>query len=274
MIRNVTVAILLVAIGAQPACADTPAQRVVSLDFCADQFVLKLLPRSSILALSPDADKEFSYMRSAASGIPSVRPVAEDILMIEPGMVVRSYGGGPRVQHFFARAGLPVVQVPYTGNIAGVRDSIRDVAMQLGVAQRGEDIVAEMDARLSRLGESSFRKSALYVTPTGVTSGPGTLVHDMLLAAGLRNFQSEPGWHSMPLERLAYEQPDVVAAAFFNASTTQPAMWSAMRHPVARRQIKNQPMVSIDGSWTACGGWFLLDAIEALATLQAGDESP
>ena len=103
------------------------------------------------------------------------------------------------------------------------------------------------------------------MTPAGVTSGPGTLVHEMLLAAGLSNFERRPGWRSLPLERLAYESPDLVAAAFFDLNTNHPALWSAMRHPVARRQIIQRPTVHLPGAWTSCGAWFLLDAIESLA---------
>jgi iron complex transport system substrate-binding protein len=44
-------------------------------------------------------------------------------------------------------------------------------------------------------------------------------------------------------------------------------MWSATRHPVAQRQLRDQETVMLQGAWTSCGGWFLLDAIEALAGL-------
>ena len=79
--------------------------RIVSLDFCADQYVLKLADREQILAVSPDAVREFSYMRETAQGLPTVRSVAEDVLILKPDLVVRSYGGGPKAGDFFERAG-------------------------------------------------------------------------------------------------------------------------------------------------------------------------
>ena len=122
-----------------------------------------------------------------------------------------------------------------------------------------------MDGRLRSIRTSQVPKNALYMTPAGVTSGPGTLVHEMLLAAGLENFEQQPGWRSIPLERLAYESPDLVAAAFFELKTNHPSLWSAMRHPVARQQVRDRPTVNLEGAWTSCGAWFLLDAIESLA---------
>ena len=87
----------------------------------------------------------------------------------------------------------------------------------------------------------------------------------MLLAAGLKNYQQIPGWHPIPLEMLVYEQPELVASASFGADADSPDAWSAMRHPVALAQLENSKVVPLQGAWTACGGWFLMDAVEALA---------
>ncbi|MEO0882636.1 MAG: ABC transporter substrate-binding protein [Pseudomonadota bacterium] len=245
-------------------------QRIVSLDFCADQYVLKLADRSRILAISPDAVKDFSYMRDAAVGVPTVRPIAEDVLILKPDLVVRSYGGGPNAAAFFGRAGVPVLQVGWASNVDGeemgsIPNLILHMADGLGHPQRGEALVDEFRARLANVRARKTGDVALYMTPAGVTTGPGSLVHDMLMAAGLKNFQQRPGWGSLPLERLAYEQPDLVAAAFFETLTNHPDAWSASRHPVARAQLAEPGTVPLQGAWTACGGWFILDAIEALA---------
>jgi iron complex transport system substrate-binding protein len=268
MIRSCIFIVLLCLLPAGMVIANgstSQVERVVSLDFCADQFVLKLLPKSRILAVSTDAQRHFSYMREAAVGIRQVRSIAEDVLVLQPDLIVRSYGGGAHAKKFFERAGLPVIQVPFANDIEAIRQSIMFIATGLGEPERGEVVVKEMDDRLGSIRISSESKSALYMTPAGVTSGPGTLVHEMLLAAGLSNFEQQPGWRSLPLERLAYEQPDIVAAAFFGTNTNHPALWSAMRHPVARRQMLQQPTVHLKGAWTSCGAWFLLDAIETLA---------
>jgi len=266
-VRLLTRLIALLGLSSSVAFAEPPVERVVSLDYCADQFVLQLLPRESILALSPDATSDFSYLRDKAEGLPVVRSTAEDVLSIEPAVVVRSYGGGPKAAQFFERAGVRVIQVPFGNDIAGIRTTIDHLANELGVPDTGQALIAEMDLRLERIQTDGKRRKALYMTPTGVTSGPGTLVHEMLTAAGVDNFQERAGWRSLPLERLAYESPDVVVAAFFDASQDHPGMWSAMRHPIARKQIGERPTASIQGAWTACGAWFLLDAIEAIAAV-------
>ncbi len=275
---------LLLACGAPPSASDTasdaaraaagPPQRVVSLDYCADQYVLKLLDRGQIQALSPDATAAFSYMRAAAHGLPTVRPRAEDVLALQPDLIVRSYGGGPNAAAFFTRAGVPVVQLGYAADVQGVRDVLRETAAALRVPERGAALLEQMDARLAAVGPAAAATTheaasapprALYMTPAGYTAGPGTLVHALITAAGLANDQDAPGWRPLPLERLAYSAPDLVAAADFGAEANIFNAWTSARHPVARRQLDERPVVPLEGAWTACGGWFVMDAVEALA---------
>ena len=278
-----------------PAPAPARAQRIVSLDFCADQYVLKFVERHRILAVSPDAGREFSYMRDAAAGLPTVRPVAEDVISLKPDLVVRSYGGGPRASLLFERAGLPVYNVRWAQDMDEIEQVIGEAARALGSPEQGLAVAMEMRTRLASLrgsgsngasgsasgdthtsdsngasGNGNANTSAgladvLYMTPTGVTSGPGSLIHEMLTAAGLENFQTRPGWWPIPLERLAYEKPDLLAVAFHESLADHPHAWSAIRHPVARALLDRETVIPIEGAWTACGAWFLMDAVESLA---------
>ncbi len=257
---------------ATPQPVETPvrAMRIVSLDYCADQYVLKLVGRDRILALSPDATRDFSYMRAAAKGMPKVAPRAEDVLVLKPDLVVRSYGGGADAGAFLARAGVPVLQLGYAEDLAGVRRVLLETAEKLGERAHGERIARDMDRRIAMLARARIARAApaaptlLYATPGGVTSGPGSLIHELIELAGYRNFQQQPGWQPLPLERLAYEKPDRVAMAWFGRRDYNPDQWSAARHPLMRTASAH-PAIGLEGAWTACGGWFVLDAAEAMA---------
>jgi iron complex transport system substrate-binding protein len=257
--------VLLVATLASFQATSAAPRRVISLDYCADQFVLKLLPRERILGVSPDADAYFSYMRDHVGNLPRVRPVAEEVLLRRPDHIVRAYGGGPGMVRFLGGAGVPTTQIGHVDSLDAIRQSLRRIAGDLGVPERGEAVVAEMNTRLDRLPRASTAPEALYLTPSGYTAGSGTLIDDILRAAGLRNFQREPGWRSLPLERLAYERPDLVASARFHHSSLILAPWSSARHPLVRRRLREVPVVALHGAWTSCGGWFAMDAVEALA---------
>jgi iron complex transport system substrate-binding protein len=247
--------------------------RIVSLDFCADQFVLKFAPRTAIRALSPDAGRPFSYMRAAAAELPTVRAQTDDLLALRPTVVVRSYGGGPGVSAAMERAGIEVIQLGYPETLADVRAEVLRVGGALGNPAGAQRTAADMDRRLAAIAKRPIRKPrALYMTKGGVTAGPGTLVDDLMRAAGLANFQRRAGWNAIPLERLAYETPDLIAAASFDGASGNVDSWSAAAHPIARAQLRQRPVVHLEGAWTACGGWFLVDAVEALAN--AGYRAP
>jgi len=252
-----------------PLLSERP-MRIVSLDFCADQYVLKLADREQILAISPDGVKSFSHMRDEAMGMPTVRAIAEDVLILKPDLVVRSYGGGPNAAAFFERAGIPVLQVGWASSLHGegtgtIPDLIQQMADGLGQTDRGEALVAEYKNRLEQIQENATGTPTLYMTPSGVTSGEGSLIHEALLAAGLENYMQKPGWHSLPLETLAYSRPGLIATSYFGSRERQQSKWSAARHPIAQRELKTADQVTLEGAWTSCGGWSILNAVEALS---------
>lgn len=239
--------------------------RVISLDYCADQYVLRFVPRSHIVAVSPDARKYFSYMRDAHRDVPSVSPAAEDVLVYQPTVVVRSYGGGPRARTFFERAGVRVVQLGYPTSLAQVRAQIVEIAGQLGSRAQGEQVANRFDQRLQTLRRRQHAPSALYTTPGGVTTGPGSLVHKMMLEAGLANYEQRAGWRDLPLERLVVDKPGMLAVATFGDAGSHVDPWTRSRHPHVRALSQQLPSVQFEGAWTSCGGWFLVDAIEAMS---------
>ncbi|MEM6535897.1 MAG: ABC transporter substrate-binding protein [Pseudomonadota bacterium] len=274
MIRLAVLLGLFLASGCVPAPISTPENsiptRIVSLDYCADQYVLQLAKRDHILAVSPDATKSFSYMRTQAEGLPSVRSTAEDVIALKPDLVVRAFGGGPQAISFFERAGIPVLNIGWATSIDGeapdsIPNIIAHVADGLGEPARGEAVITAFNARLGNARVHSDGKTILYVTSGGATTGPGSLVHELFETVGLKNFETDPGWRSLPLERLAYDQPDLVASAFFDVKDSPRGAWSAAGHPVSRSLMASTPAVPLKGAWTACGGWFVIDAIEALS---------
>jgi iron complex transport system substrate-binding protein len=239
-------------------------KRIVSLDYCADQFVLKLADRSDIIALSPDATRAFSYLRDEAKGVAQVRASAEDVLALKPDLIVRSYGGGPNAAAFFERAGVKVHQIGWGEDFDAVRTNVTDAARAMGQIERGQAVITEFDQRLAAIAKSP-PLSTLYLTPGGVTTGSGSMVDLMMRQAGLTNFQAGSGWHPIQLENLARARPDMVASARFGEATDHQDQWSMSRHPVMTQMLEDVRVAQFDGATTACTGWFVLDGVEAMA---------
>ncbi|HWU13287.1 MAG TPA: ABC transporter substrate-binding protein, partial [Caulobacter sp.] len=81
------------AVVAGPAVARTGPERVMSLDSCADQYVLALAARGTIVGVSSRAAAPDSFLRAKAAGLPKRRTTLEAVLSARPDIVVRQWGG-------------------------------------------------------------------------------------------------------------------------------------------------------------------------------------
>ncbi len=253
-------AALLMFAAALPAFAQGEKPTLVSLDYCADQFVLGLADREQILALSPDAEKPFSYLREKAAGIPKVQAMAEDVIALQPDMVVRSWGGDARSLAFYQRLGIETVQLGYASDMEGAKNITRAAGEALGQAARAEALIAAMPPPAAPSG-----KSALYLTPGGVTTGAGTMMDAILKTAGLENAAKGAGWMDLPLEQLVLSPPDLSVTAFFGFGSDAQDRWSVARHPVMRRILKESAAIDLTESRLTCPAWFVADEAAALA---------
>lgn len=243
-----------------PAAAVAEGARVVSLDYCADQFVMGLLDDVQIAAVSPDADKDFSHLRARAAGLKQVRSLAEDVVALQPDIIVRSWGGDARAMQLFERLGIETVQIGYANDIDGAAEVTRSLAQALGVSDRGEALIAAMPAAVDSNGQR-----ALYLTPGGVTAGRGTMVDSILRAAGLTNSVDAEGWTALPLESLVMRAPDTLVTAFFDFGTDRTDHWSVAQHPVIRRLREDAAAYPLDESRLTCPAWFVAGEARDLA---------
>ncbi|MGE3581924.1 MAG: ABC transporter substrate-binding protein [Hyphomonadaceae bacterium] len=249
---------------ASPAHAQP--QRIVSLDFCADQYVLRLAAPDQIAAVSRGAGAMDSYERARARGVPSVRATMEEVAPLRPDLVVRSFGGGPALEAALARRNVTILNVGWSENIAQVLTDVRRVSTAFGRQAEGEAFARQLEARRAALARNRPRAQSpvLYLTPGGVTAGRNTMVDAIFREAGAVNAEEGAGWRPAPLERLVARQPERVVLSFFDLPAARADGWSAARHPVMRRIVRETPSVSWPAAWTACPTWGALDAAEAL----------
>jgi iron complex transport system substrate-binding protein len=252
-----------------PPSFTPPAQRIVSLDVCADQMVVGLVAPSRIAALSRDVDRDFSAVRGQAQGIARVRPRLEDVLAVRPDLVVRAYGGGSDIAGALERAGVRVVQMGFAQSLEDVRDEVLKAGDALGAAAAARERVAMLDRRRAALARPDLRPDqrplALYVTPAGVTAGRGTLIDAMMREAGLQNIETASGWRPLGLERLATERPLIILAAYFSSQSGRSNHWGLARHPVVAAAFARAHTVHLDAAAVSCGSFAMWDGVAAMA---------
>lgn len=255
--------LLLGVLAAAPAAAEEARPRVLSLDYCADQYVLALADRDQIAAITSGPEDAFSALRARAQGLARVREASEDVIALQPDLIIRSHGGGPRALDFYNRLGLQTLQLDFAPGFDGVRARLREVGAALHQTARAEDLIAQMDARLDEAGRDPSGLGALYVTPGGVTAGAGVIIDDVFKAAGVRNIVAERGrigWPGLSLEALMLETPDLIVTGFFDMPGERVNAWSVTRHRLMRERLATRPSVAVDGALLACSAWFVADA--------------
>ena len=246
------------------------ALRIMSADFCADQYALALADREDIVMLSPDAEKDFSYMRAAAEGLPQGRPDIETIARARPDIILRFWGGdNTRLTRFADKFGARVVTLPYASSFEDIEAVISAAAAAIGEEARGTELISDLRNDIAALqGNPPPMRDALYVTPGGVTAGAHTLIDEIITTAGLTNVASAAGlsyWPALPAEAIVAEPPDFFVAGFFTAQSERADNWSAARQPAIRRILDTADGVYLPPDVISCPGWFAIDAAKSIA---------
>lgn len=250
------------------AMAETPP-RVVSLDSCADQIVLRLADDGQILALSANATLPFSYSRELAKNYPSHNNSAEEILELNPDVALRTGVGGWDLAAMLTRLGVRQVATGLPNNLDEVARDVSIFANAMGQVERGQALLDEMAARLKLIkarAQNYHQLNALYLSPGGTTTGAGTFVGEVIALSGLSNMMAGemPSWGQLDIEQLVLNPPDIIIGSFFDAQIGNADGWRFAKHPVVERLMKHALFINVPSRMLACPQWMMLDAIELI----------
>jgi iron complex transport system substrate-binding protein len=250
------------------AAQSTHLPKVVSLDYCADQYVLALADAEQIGAVTPDADDTHSFYRDLARDLKKMKPTAENVLAMRPDVAVRTWGGDNRLLRFLQRADIEVVTAEFGSDPEVVARNLELFGMALGQSQTANEAVVELRRKLSTSQQDWTGLTALYVTPGGVTGGKDTFVDEIIKQVGLSTIADElglQGWQPIPLEAIVSSPPDIVIASFYDHKSATASNWSVARHARIRKMLSTTPTIYVPGRYLSCNGLFLGDAVTYIA---------
>ena len=247
-----------------PATIDA-APRIVSLDQCADQYVLALAPRDEIAFVSKRALNADSNQRSRAVGLPEHRATLETVLGARASIAVRYWTPDARLPDALRRQGVEVVQLDEANDFAGIRANVRKVAAVLDERATGEALIDKMDAKLAASRGAWGGARALYLTPGGFTAGRDTLVAAMMGAAGLVTAAAGVGYRPVSLEQLVLDPPSALVLGFFRDLAGGRQRWTIGGNSYLRGLAARRTLVSLPGSQLGCPAWYAADGVLAMA---------
>jgi iron complex transport system substrate-binding protein len=215
--------------------AGEPPKRIVSANLCADRLVVALADPDKVISLSYHAsDPLLSTVLDRAATLPLNHADAEEIAAMHPDLVVFGvYSSGPAAT-MLKGLGIPVYLLAVPNSLEEVRGTIRDLALRLGVPERGERLVAEIDAGLAGLNRHHGGARAVVYSAGGWTYGAHSIDDDIfahLGAANIATLAGIDGIGNLSLEQLIAFDPRLIVIEAIGGNEPSLAA-QLLEHPV------------------------------------------
>lgn len=254
---------------ALPLQAEAAPRRVISLNLCTDELLLRLADRANVASVTWMArDPDASNVADIAAKVPVNHGLAEQIIPSDPDLVLAGQYTTRTAVNMLRETGFHVVEFGIPRDLADVRAEIRQMAGLIGEPARGEAMIAAMDLRLTQIGTSAEtrRPTAVVFNPNGFTVGKGTLVDDIITRAGLDNIAARidlGNYSQLSLETLVTSGVDVL---ILNEGRDGPPSLATeiLRHPVLSKLGSSTRVVVLPSRLWTCGGPEVVEAIARL----------
>lgn len=249
--------------------------RVVSMNLCADELVLRLADRGQVLAVTYLArDPRGSTVATEAAGLPITRGLTEEVVALRPDLVIAGAFTTRATVGMLRRVGSPVLELVVPADLDGVRTQIRQVAGALGHPERGEALVADLDAKLASVTPATRPLRALVMRPNAFTVALGGLGDALIRAAGLVNVAAEIGrdrFGQVPLEAAVLADVDLIVVD--EGAPGLPSLADTLlHHPVFRALARGHRTVAIPNRFWTCPGPQVAEVVARLAAAANGRE--
>ena len=249
--------------------ADKP-QRIVSINVCTDQLLLTLVERERIVSLSHlTADPYSSWVGSEADGLYSNRGTAEEVIALDPDLVLAApFGFRPTVT-ILERLGYSVVELPMATSLDDIAANLRALADAVGERERANAVIAKFDAEIEHQTYRVTGPRPLFVSyeADGWMTGSDSLVADVARTAGFEPLGERLGFSGgrrVSLEELLLLEPQLMDLG--HPWDEPPALVSeTMRHPAMRALLEQTTLIEVPDPLWICGS---VRTLEALAILR------
>lgn len=227
----------------------------------------------SVTALSRDED--LSYFADRARNVTVNRGLAEEIIALEPDLVLAGRHTATGTNALLSRLGYRVVTFEPSLSLSDFRASFLRLADIIGEHDKATQLLTAMDNDLRQIippSQTQLPRAIIY-RPNGFSPGARSLANDMLAAAGIVNLAADFGIEYgsfIPLEQLVMSTPDIILLG--GRARRYPALAEIiLAHPAIGDYGStesggwNPERIDISEKYWTCGGTFVVEAIRRLA---------
>ncbi len=197
-------------------------KRIVSYSISTDEILMALVEPERIAALSRLVDDpSVSSIVKEAKQIPNrvQGQSVEGVLNFKPDLVIIPDFHPPEMLQSARELGLKVYIYKTPSNVEGVKRSIRQLASLTGEKEKGEEVIAKMDAKINRVQQriatipKDKRKRVIQLRSEGAFYAPDNSFGDVCRYAGVSDATLElhyPSAMEITQEKIVELNPDII----------------------------------------------------------------
>ncbi|MEO6151917.1 MAG: ABC transporter substrate-binding protein [Croceibacterium sp.] len=258
------------AVGVLAGCASAPAPdargahpTIVSLNPCSDAILAEVADPAQLLAISfySHQPRATSMPLAQARRFRATGGTVEEVLALDPDVVVASTYLAPATAHALARLGIRVETVGVAATVAESEAQVRRLSALAGHPGRGAALVQRIEAAVAAGRGAGRPVTALVWQAGGIVPGADTLIARLLANAGFASHSAARGLGQgayLPLEQVLADPPQVILAAGGERMLTHPTL----RHLAGTRRA------TLDPALLYCGGPTIIRAAARLAQVR------
>lgn len=233
-------------------------QRIVSLNLCADQYLIALADREQVAALTHySRDPALSFHAAEARDWPVVEGNAEQVLLLAPDLIIASPFRRRETRELLAPFGFPTLEIRPAQNFAQIVDQVRAIAAAIGHPERGERLIAAMAAELAEIPPPDGPPPVtVHYQRRGFVTGTETLLDEIMTRSGLANLAARLGHRAIrrvTLEEIVAEAPDLLLVSREDLDPRDLGT-ELLLHPVLRSRYPAERRLALPQAFTVCGG--------------------
>ena len=255
---------VIFALCAAPAAA---LPRVMSLNLCADPYLMAFADKAQIVALTPlSRDAWLSASAAAAQNFPVNDGQIEAIIELKPDLVIVSSWSDPMRNALIKRLGFELLTLDAAQNYTAARDEIITLGKAIGREAQARAYLQNLDTALAALQKLTHAPKVLPLQRRNLTVGQGHILDDILSRAGAVNLGRDTS--DSPMRRVSLESALAVQADYILVNETDEMPDSRgmefITHPALARAYPATRRLHIDNNLLVCAGASTPRAVAAL----------
>ncbi len=246
---------------------ETRPVRIVSINLCADELLLRLADPGQIAAVTlyPKTEEAEAVLKRT----PAIRKIgghAEEILTLKPDLVLTGPYAHRETIAFLRKRGVRILQVGLPKDFGDIYRNMKMIGETVGHSDRAEALVRKMKAELVAGGTEGRGTRALFLQSEGYVPGRDTFENVVIQAAGFSNIAETEGireYGRLSLERIIELRPEVMI--FTGDQKEKPSVrGGVLSHRAIRKAIPGVRGVVLPACLLNCGSPASVEAVKLL----------